>query len=408
MMPARKYQQKLHIRFTLLFVLLILSGCSPKNQGLPLNPVQSTLQVMADSNQRLTEIAAGFTPTPLPSATPWPITTSTAAPDIFTPFPEGINPLTGLEVPDPLLLERRPVMIKVSNWPRLGRPHAGLSSADIVFEYFIGSQMNRFLAIYYGNNADKVWPVRSGRLVDAKLTNLYQGILAYGSADPTVDNILIDVLGERALEFGFIPCPAMCGESTHSATGVYANSAAITKYVEEVGISNQRPDLTGMSFQEDVDSWDDLGEMLSFMYADFSVMQWHYNPQTHRYELWQDFETEEGKIILQVTTDANTEQVLSFDNILILFANYIEYTPSLHDVDLLVGNYRQAAILFRDGKLIYGTWRAPSENSPLIFETLSGAALPLKPGQSWIILAGNHTVTERVKLGEWDFSFDLP
>ena len=104
-------------------------------------------------------------------------------------------------------------------------------------------------------------------------------------------------------------------------------------------------------------------KMLSFMYADFSVMQWHYNPISERYDLWQDYETEDGKIILQPTTDENTDQALSFDNILILFANYIEYTPSLHDIDLLVGNYKQAAILFRDGKLIYGTWRAPSDKN---------------------------------------------
>ena len=403
-----KQQEKSQLKAALFFIFLILSGCLPKNQGLPLNPVSAPNQATPDRWQRMTEIAAGFTPTPLPSATPWPITTSTAAPVVLPTFAAGVNPLTGLRVDDPQLLERRPVMIKVSNWPRLGRPHAGLSSADIVFEYFIGSQMNRFLAIYYGKDAERVWPIRSGRLVDAKLTDLYQGVLAYGNADPSVDKILIEVLGERALGFGFIPCPGLCGESTHSATGVYANSAAITKYVDEVGISNQKPDLTGMYFQEKIDSWDDLGEMLSFMYADFSVMQWHYNPISERYDLWQDFETEEGKIILQPTTDENTDQALSFDNILILFANYIEYTPSLHDIDLLVGNYKQAAILFRDGKLIYGTWRTPSDKKPLVFETLDGSPMPLKPGQSWIVLAGNHTVTERVQQGEWDFLFDLP
>jgi hypothetical protein len=34
--------------------------------------------------------------------------------------------------------------------------------------------------------------------------------------------------------------------------------------------------------------------------------------------------------------------------------------------------------------------------------------MPLKPGQTWIILAGYHTVTEQVKPGEWDFYFNLP
>jgi hypothetical protein len=55
-----------------------------------------------------------------------------------TPLSEVINPLTGLPAADPALLDRRPVMVKVSNFPRLGRPHAGLSFADIVFDYYIG------------------------------------------------------------------------------------------------------------------------------------------------------------------------------------------------------------------------------------------------------------------------------
>ena len=66
--------------------------------------------------------------------------------------------------------------------------------------------------------------MRSGRsapggLVDAQLTNLYQGLLAYGDADPQVDEVLIQRLYDRALAFRNLPCPPMCGTMTHSATG---------------------------------------------------------------------------------------------------------------------------------------------------------------------------------------------
>jgi hypothetical protein len=117
-------------------------------------------------------------PTPTSTATTTPSPTSTPTPDPLLLDP-GYNPLTGKVVEDPSLLDRRPVMVKVSNWPREGRPHAGLSAADIVFEYYIGAYMNRFLAIYYGNNANVIGPVRSGRLVDAQLAQIYQGFLAY-------------------------------------------------------------------------------------------------------------------------------------------------------------------------------------------------------------------------------------
>ena len=80
---------------------------------------------------------------------------------------------------DPALLARCPMVIKVSNYPRSGRPHAGLSQADLVFDYYIGEGMNRFAAVYYGSDAVKVGPIRSARLVDVQLAEMYQGILAF-------------------------------------------------------------------------------------------------------------------------------------------------------------------------------------------------------------------------------------
>jgi hypothetical protein len=221
------------------------------------------------------------TPEPTPSLTPTftPTFPATVTPTL-TPYGDfglDINPLTGLLVDDPTKLERRPVMVKVSNWPSSGRPHAGLTSADIVFEYFIGHQMNRFLALYYGDDADVIGPVRSGRLVDAQLVNFYQGILAYGDADPQVDGVIYDVLGPRALAFLEVPCPPMCGEATHDATGVFASSSDLTEYAERVGVDNSRPDLRGMFFQQEPLSGDADGKLLRVEYADFSIMEWRFD-----------------------------------------------------------------------------------------------------------------------------------
>jgi len=82
-------------------------------------------------------------------------------------------------VADPSLLARRPEMIKVANFPRNGRPHAGLSAADIVFDYYIGEGANRFLALFYGQDSKQVGPMRSGRYIDAELVPMYQGILGF-------------------------------------------------------------------------------------------------------------------------------------------------------------------------------------------------------------------------------------
>ena len=104
-------------------------------------------------------------------------------------------PFTGLQVSDPAILNRRPVMVKVSNFPREGRPHAGLSYADIVFDYYTGEGANRFLALFYGQDSVQAGPIRSGRLIDRWLVGMYKGIIGMEYADPRVYNKIIDQLG---------------------------------------------------------------------------------------------------------------------------------------------------------------------------------------------------------------------
>ena len=176
---------KIRILF-LLSLLLLLTACTTVGTGEP-NPYLETSNGTATSQIESLLEGTFLTETPQASATHepgfTPSPTITQVPATYYFFDAGINPLTGLAA-DEANLDRRPVLAKVSNWPREGRPHAGLSNADVVFEYYIGYQMNRFLAIYYGENSSQIGPIRSGRLVDAQLTNLYQGILAYGNADP--------------------------------------------------------------------------------------------------------------------------------------------------------------------------------------------------------------------------------
>ncbi len=114
---------------------------APLPTGLP-TPVAEALPTSAPVD----------TPSPVPTKTTPPTPAATSSLLGFNGFPVEINPLTGLRAPDPSLLNRRPVLVKVSNYPRYGRPHAGLSFADIVFEYYIGEEANRFLAIYYSQD----------------------------------------------------------------------------------------------------------------------------------------------------------------------------------------------------------------------------------------------------------------
>lgn len=390
-----------HLAF--LVLTLMLAACTTVGPPGDAPELQSPTELQPSQTALAPSQTAS--PTATPTATLGP--TPTPKPATYFHFEPGVNPLTGLPAADPSRLARRPVMVKVSNWPREGRPHAGLTQADLVFEYFIGHQMNRFLVVYYGEDADVIGPVRSGRLVDAQLGQLYQGLLGYGNADPQVDDVLVEALGDRAISFNEAPCPAMCGESTHSATGVFANSAALVDYALGIGVDNTQPDLRGMYFEEEIPEGDASGEQLRVEYADFSIMAWRYDPEAEAYALWMEKATENG-LDLALMTDRNNDKVVVFDNLIVMYAEYIEYAPSLHDIVLQGAVDTQPALLFRDGRLTYATWRVPESERPIIFETHAGDPLPLKPGRTWVVIVGQQSRTLQPAGGQWEIFFGLP
>ena len=95
-------------------------------------------------------------PTPIPTSAP--TSTATQQPTGISgrvgpqlaDFPPGINPLTGLPVTDPSLLNLPAILISIPNFPVSARPQAGLSFAPWTFEIYIGYGESRFLSAFYG------------------------------------------------------------------------------------------------------------------------------------------------------------------------------------------------------------------------------------------------------------------
>ena len=329
-----------------------------------------------------------------------------------TPLPEVINPLTGLPVSDPDLLNRRPVMVKVSNFPRAGRPHAGLSSADIVFDYFIGFGTNRFMALYYGQDAEKIGPVRSGRLVDAELATMYAGVLAYGSADEDTDAFLVNTLGDYSLSHLEADCPVFCGTDTHSVTGVFANSQAISAHVTALGLENDKPDLPGMVFSDDLPAGAVDADSVTILFNYQNRGEWRYDPASGKFLRWIEFvenEVEHGDEFEMIPLiDRVNGKQLAFSNVIVLFARYNELAPTAHEIEIWANNAGKPAYLFRDGRMIAGEWKSVNDTDPIQFFDLDGGPLALKPGNTWIAIMGMHSSIEVVRPGAWESFFFLP
>ena len=323
-----------------------------------------------------------------------------------------INPLTGLAVADPSRLERKPVFVKVSNFPAIGRPHAGLSSADMVFEYFIGIGQNRFMAVFYGQDATRIGPVRSGRRVDAEIVPMYSGVLGYGSADADTDAVIVNALGKYAISNLEGPCPAFCGESTHSATGVFANSAAISELVDLNGWENLPPDLSGIHFQQTPPDKMQPAQNLMIMFNYYNRGEWRYDEKSGKYLRWieeiENYGTLDESIEMIPLVDRNTGEQLAFSNIIIIKADHDELAPTAHEIKMRGNNSGHPAFLFRDGGMIAGGWSTPNGTNPIQFTYSNGTPLPLKPGKTWIAIMSIHSTFEEVEPGKWQTFFLLP
>jgi hypothetical protein len=142
-------------------------------------------------------------------------------------------------------------------------------------------------------------------------------------------------------------------------------------------------------------------------YADFSVMQWRYNEASGRYLLWQDHQKANGKYELIPATDATTGLPIAFDNVVVVYSKYIEYSLRSYNLNLEIGAAPGQALFFRDGRVSFGRWQIPEKNHPLQFEALDGALYGLKPGSTWVVFVGEKSQSTQPAPGEWQIVFSI-
>lgn len=408
----------------LFLILLTAVGCLPEQDGggvpTPTTGAQDTAVVVTE-NSPTEAVPVESSPTdteaPSPTATAEPTATNTPEPTPTpTPiaigpadFPANVNPLTGLQVSDPSLLDRAPVLVKVANFPRGSRPHSGLSAADMVFEYTIGEGSTRFTALYYGKDVEKVGPVRSARLIDIPLTTAYQGILGYVGADEFVFNRLDIALGNRAIHETPNTCPAICRLDPAILNGVFANTASLTDYAETAfGIAQTRPDLSGMRFEGLVPAGGKPGEWLQVQYTFYTRSEWRFDSATGRYLRWIEAVDDASNVTMVELIDRETGQQLAFDNVVVMYAQHNELKPTLHEMIMLGNTTGQRALLFRNGQVYDLTWKYPGSGKPFQFFTADGQLAPFKPGTTWFEVVGLYTTAEEIAAGQWEVKFYMP
>jgi len=359
----------------------------------------------------------GGTPTgtPVASATPQPLTVTLSpqpSPTSLYPsegygpsnFPLNVNPLTGLQVVDPTLLDRRPLLIKVSNLPRSVRPQWGLSLADIVFEYYTEEGTTRFAAVFYGNDAEMVGPIRSGRFIDAHLVRGYKAVFAFGSAYVAeMDRYLQSEFADRLVIEG--SSTPLYRYDPNGANHLVVNTADLSAYATSKEIQNGRQNLDGMSFKLESPAGGQPVAQIVVRYSGAIYNRWDYDPATDKYLRFSDTITDNDgqNEEYQQLTDRLTNQPIAFNNVVVLYVTHELYSPGIYDI-LFSGSGDGYA--FRDGQVYQVKWQR-NDTDVVSLTNPDGTPFPFKPGTTWFEVVGTNSTVQQTDQG-WRFTHQMP
>ncbi|MFQ5814034.1 MAG: DUF3048 domain-containing protein [Anaerolineae bacterium] len=400
-----------------LLLLPVLSGCSPSPPptptptktpeppatptAIPTTPPTATPTVppptaTPEPTATLTPISvqlATATSTPLPPPTPTPVPTSmptsmptpTLGPEP-TSLPVDVCPLTGEGVSDVAVLERRPLAVKISNFPSVVRPQAGLSYADVVFEHLSEAGLTRLTAVFLSKDTEKVGSIRSARLLDLEIPAMFKAMFAYSGASGGVKQRIQEsdffdrVISPDFGDSGFVRIPSEGKAYEHT---LFSDTQSLWEIAEERGL-NERQDLSGWTFSEEPPEGGSPATSIEFLYTPrYASAEYQYDPDREAYL---------RSIFGEPHRDELTGEQIAARNVVVLYANHLE-TDIVEDstgpriyysIEIQIWGEGRA-IVFRDGQAFEGRWVRPQRQDLIRFvDDAGGVPIPLKPGNTWI------------------------
>jgi hypothetical protein len=329
-------------------------------------------------------------PTAIATDDPVPTVLAVIGPETYQ---DGVNPLTGLVVDDPSVLERAPLLIMVSNESPEVRPQSGLMYADHVWEYQMeGFRHTRFTAVIYSQTPERVGSVRSVRLINLDhLRPMYDGLIVTSGASTGVyqrlqfDGYWDEVFREEQDRLHLQRIRDIPRQYTDFYHALFAIPEEVWKYADERGVNNP-PDLKGLAFSEVVPVDGIPTEELAIDYPDNGpVHRWAYDTGSGK---WLSFTTDIHAMVEELQDfDVLADAPLAFDNVVVIFAEYflseiIEDPGSNLSSPGITLTGEGDAMLLRDGQRFEIRWQRDPEDM-IRFTDAAGDPVGFKPGQTW-------------------------
>jgi len=291
------------------------------------------------------------------------------------------NPLTGFALPSSKV-NQRPVIVCINN-DYAARPQWGTGRADVVYEYLMeGFGITRFSAIFYSQDASRIGPVRSARLINYYMGALYDsGILCSGANDQ-----VRHMLHHESL-FPYLDIDLDDPNNTRYSVSIGRNYRTrlrtstdfLRRFIVDRG-EERAPSIRGFTFGTAPSNGVPASTItIPYPRGTSSHVSYSYDAINGRY-----LRTMGGV----AHVDGDTGIQISPENVIIQYITH-EVTDmpedSLGNKSIRLNLFGSGqAIVFRDGLAFVGTWSSDyGGNLPRFFDQ-SGYEIPLKAGTTWI------------------------
>jgi hypothetical protein len=268
----------------------------------------------------------------------------------------------------------RPALaIKVENSVE-ARPQSGLERADLIYEEVVEGGITRFMAVFHCGQSSRTGPVRSARFDDAKLALPFTRLLAYSGSNLIVENELekrkLATFTELSAGDAFFRVPPGSTD-IHS---LYANTEKIRARAPRKA---KPPDPEIFRFG-DLNGRARKARKVTINFNPSNTIEYRWTKGAwRRWEAGKPFMVASGA---QVSVPNLVIQEVRVDNSPKIVDPAGNPSPDIE----LTGRGR--ALLFRDGRVVKGTWTIKKEGRAPVFKTRSGDAFSFRPGPIWIEL----------------------
>jgi hypothetical protein len=292
------------------------------------------------------------------AAAPTPMRTPTTT---TRPREKPTDPLTGAVVS-----QNEVIAAKVENIAA-ARPQVGLNQADITFVQEVEGAQTRLIAVYHSKFPRRLGPIRSARSTDVQLLPLFgKPGLVYSGANRAVQR-KIDKASIMPIE-----------RSTRDSRRVAPHNVFVD--LDKVAKSTKLASATPIGW-----IFDDTAPRA----ATAGAVKVRVGHDTF------DFRYTSGRYTVYWNgsryADGDSGAITKADNVVIMnVRNHadgnrdVRGAPSVQSDTVGTG----AVTIHRNGRKIEGGWERTKASAPLRFSDKSGDLIALKPGQTWVVLAG--------------------